>query len=681
LMIDRDPCNAIRPEDDELLRKLAGIHPSKVLVSSRLVPRVLLNKSNQPITGVKRIPLEGLKPADAEAMIRACEVTGNSTNIQNYLKTNCDCHPLVIGALAGLINNYLPDRGNFEAWANDPDEGAKLNLAELDLVQRRNHILSAALENLPEKSKQMMATLSLLVGSINFETLKVFNPHNPNKPEAVKDPDDDFFDEDKEEVEAKEKYRNYQTEYENWLKRTLSNEFNKQLTETILDLEKRGLLQYDGSSKHYDLHPVVRGVALGTLNQEEKENYGNLVIDHFSSKPHSPYDEVKMLEELDSAIQIMTTYLQLKEYKKAFQIYEDLSKTLLFNLEEYDLILSLLRPFCNNGLMAMSTLLDEKDGALLLNNISASFYYKRYANDALTCEISVLKYYIRRKIHEEIPVTIRNIALLFLLQKRLYLIKKDIDISLILDDKENIFMSHLHYFRILSQQGKWEEADKIWIVMNPMERNWDKNSYRQGDADCEYAYHLFRQNKLEITFIQEAIQICQQFNTRFSLRVLYGLKGEWFIEQGEYKNAIELLQLAISMAHEVRLSDTRSEILLAMAKWHLGQLEEPLKEVERLEEKGVSHQKLAELWLLIGDKEKSEKYALEAYKGGWAEGEPYVYRYQLNKATALLHELGVEIPNLPPFDESKIVIEDWEIELDKYIEELRAEKEKEKNLK
>ena len=41
----RDPCAAIRPEDDHLLRRMANAVPSKILVSSRLTPLTLINRS------------------------------------------------------------------------------------------------------------------------------------------------------------------------------------------------------------------------------------------------------------------------------------------------------------------------------------------------------------------------------------------------------------------------------------------------------------------------------------------------------------------------------------------------------------------------------------------------------------------------------------------------------------
>jgi hypothetical protein len=185
----RDPCAAIRPEDDDLLRALAAAAPSKLLLTSRLIPRVLLNPASQPIPGVLCERLPGLRPADAEALLRACGVTGTSPDIQNYLKSHCDCHPLVTGVLAGLIHDYLPDRGNFDAWAADPDHGGQLNLASLDLVQKRNHILHAALAALTEKGRQLLSTLALLSESVDYPTLSALNPHLPPEPEKVEEPD------------------------------------------------------------------------------------------------------------------------------------------------------------------------------------------------------------------------------------------------------------------------------------------------------------------------------------------------------------------------------------------------------------------------------------------------------------------------------------------------------------
>jgi hypothetical protein len=92
----------------------------------------------------------------------------------------------------------------------------------------------------------------------------------------------------------------------------------------------------------------------------------------------------------------------------------------------------------------------------------------------------------------------------------------------------------------------------------------------------------------------------------------------------------------------------------------------------------LPHDVLAELWLAIGDREQAKKHALAAYKWAWADGEPYVHRYYLNKARALLEQLGAEIPELPPYDPDKDEKLPWENEVAAAMERLRAEKEAEK---
>ncbi len=281
---NRDPCAAIRPEDDDLLHALAAAAPSKLLITSRLVPRVLLNAASQPIPGVLRVSLPGLRPADAEALLRSCGVTGDSQAIRNYLKTNCDCHPLVTGVLAGLINDYPADKGNFDAWAADPSGGGQLNLANLDLVQKRNHILKAALDALPEKGRQLLSTLGLLSEAVDYPTLSALNPHLPPEPVEVEqplDPESLPWREEMPDAEKKRAQHEYQAalqrrkEYEQALKAwRQSPEFltaPNELLNTVSDLDRRGLLQYDRQTKRYDLHPVVRGIAAGGLRPEEKD--------------------------------------------------------------------------------------------------------------------------------------------------------------------------------------------------------------------------------------------------------------------------------------------------------------------------------------------------------------------------------------------------------------------------
>lgn len=380
-ILNRNPCQAIRDEDNDLLRALAACAPSKILVSSRLTPHVLLNQAGQAIPGVRRIPLPGLRPPDAEKLLRSCGISGDSAAIQGYLTQNCDNHPLVIGVLAGLINDYLPERGNFDAWSVAAYGGAALNLASLDLIQRRNHILRAALDALSPASRQLLSTLALLSEAMDYETLKAFNPHLPPKPEEVEVPqlpEEDWeweFLNDDEKTERRKHYeqalvsrKTYEQALKDWRESAEIQAAPKKLAETVRDLERRGLLQYDGHVRRYDLHPVVRGVAAGGMKAEEKESYGQRVVDYFSSLPHRPYREAKTMEDVANGLHVVRTLLKLGHNQQAADAYlGDLARALLFNLEAHVETLSLLRPFFIAGWDELPKDVKGSDAAFLAN--------------------------------------------------------------------------------------------------------------------------------------------------------------------------------------------------------------------------------------------------------------------------------------------------------------------------
>lgn len=350
-ILDRDPCDAIRDEDTDLLRALAVAAPSKILISSRLIPSVLLRPGGFPIPGVKPLVLPGLEEADAEALLRSDDIQGTSADIRYYLTNYCANHPLVIGVVAGLINSPGPHRGKFDAWAADPDHGAKLNLASLDLSQSQNHILRAALDALDPASRHLLSTLALLSDAVDYQTVAAFNPHIPAEPTFVRDPDEGWRPWTKAETKKNEEVyatlspekkneadaanEKAQKEYEedvqrrkeylkalaDWKIIASSPEARRALTKTLSDLEIRAFLQFDRRTNKYDLHPVVRGIASGSQKADEKAEIGQRVVDHFSSQPHNPYEKAKTMEGVENGLHIVRTLLKLGHYQQAVDAY------------------------------------------------------------------------------------------------------------------------------------------------------------------------------------------------------------------------------------------------------------------------------------------------------------------------------------------------------------------------
>ena len=695
-ILDRNACDAIRDEDTDLLRALAAAAPSKILISSRLIPRVLLNQASLPIPGVTPpLKLPGLEDVDAEALLRSCDVKGTSADIRYYLKTYCGNHPLVICVLAGLINSPGPHRGNFDTWAADPAYGAKLNLASLDLIQSRNHILLAAMEALEPASRQLLSTLALLSGAADYETVEAFNPHLPPRPEEVKapnKPEDDrrgvrIDDEEKAKLRgqyeaALAKRKVYELALHEWRESDSVREAPQNLTHTMADLEHRGLLQYDPLEHQYDLHPVVRGVASGSLKSKDMESYGQKVVDYFNSQPHNPYEQAESMADVEAGLQVVRTLLRLGRYQQAaYALDADLLIALAVNLEAHVETLALLRPFFSAGWYQLPKDLDTDEASALANNGAIALRNCGEAKQAIGTFTASLHVNLERLNWGKTRGNLSNISESLSYQNRLAQALRVSalanDLASAIEDTENIFNARLQLFLHQSSLGLWSVAETTWQRLDQMGRQWSRMTYRPGEAELCFALSQFWQGRLQEAQITIATTLAEQNHNRLTLRGIHRLCGSWRLDQGDWALAAASFTQAVTMARESRLMDAASESCLALAKVQLHQLtsDEARNEAQRLAQlREPAHRSLARLWQMLGDLDQAKHHALASYTWAWADGEPYVNRYELTKTTELLHELGVPIPNLPPYDPANDEPFPWEAEVRAAIEKIRAEK-------
>lgn len=561
-------------------------------------------------------------------------MTGDSQAIQNFLKSHCDCHPLVTGILAGLINDYLPNRGDFDAWAADPAGGGALDLANLDLIQKRNHILNAALAALSEESRQFLSILALISEAVDYATLAALN----------------------------------------------AGLSQHELTITVRDLQHRGLLQYDAQSKRYDLHPVVRAIAAGRLQPGETESYGKRVVDHFSSQAHRPYAETETLEDVRAGLHVVRILLKMGHYLQAADAYLGaLSYALLSNLEANTEALSLLRAFFPQGWAKLPPALDEKDGSILANDAAVALRNTGQHEQALAVYGTALAANLSRADWVEVRTVLSNLSNLFMAQNRLaqedHCQRLGLDVAILTGNDGQIFIARLFRFSLLTQIGEWAKAQALWDLLDPMGRNWPRHLYRPGNVEYHHALFRFWQGELEEKHLVQAEELAKQGKNRAIIRALHRLRGEWCLERSDWGLAAESLGEAVSMARGVGDTDPQAETQLALARFHLGQLVDSQHEAEQLASaQWVSPRALAEIWPATGNRDRAKPQALAAYKFAWPDGEPYVSRYELNKARALLEQVGAEIPNLPPYDPAKAEKLPWEDELVAAIEKLRVEK-------
>ena len=576
-------------------------------------------------------------------------------------------------------------------WAADPNGGGQLNLADLDLIQKRNHILEAALTVLDDKSRQLLSTLALLSEAVDYPTLCALNPHLPPEPEQVqktKSPEDGrrwkrMSDDEKAQAQqdfaaALKRWEEYEQARQDRLEFL---DAPQKLQETVGNLERRGLLQYDPQTKRHDLHPVVRGLAAGGLQQDEKERLGQRVVDHFSQQAHSPYEEADTLEDVSDGLHVVRTLLQMGRHQQACDAYrDDLANAITFNLEAHAETLSLLRPFFSQGWATLPSDLNKSDCSYLANAAANALVDAGEYKQAFAAYNAGLLIKVAEGDWKNLNVRLVNISALLFNENRLAIQEHcrvlALDLAAQQDDKHHLFIARLGRFEQLVNTGQLTEAEAMWQQLDPMGRDWRRNLYLPGEAEECYAQFRFDKGDLTEEHLDRAEQLAKTGKNRRTVRRLHGLRGEWQLEQGEYQLAADSLHEAVRMAREVVRVDAGAETRFALAKINLDQLADRRQEAERLANaKRPAHRPLAELWLAIGDHEQAKKHALAAYKWAWADGEPYVHRYELNQSQALLEKLGVEIPKLPSYDADKDEKLPWEDEVAAAIDKLRAKNE------
>ena len=175
----------IENEAEDVVRRLATVQPSKILISTRLMPTALETRFGHRLTGVRHLQLGGLTNADTCALLERLNIRGSARAFEEFFEPLGN-HPLLVGIVAGLVANYRAEPGSFDRWIADPTAGGALAIPMLDLRQRRHHILDAALSGLSPGSRRVLGYISVLAGAVNWETLEAINPFVPDPPEPVR---------------------------------------------------------------------------------------------------------------------------------------------------------------------------------------------------------------------------------------------------------------------------------------------------------------------------------------------------------------------------------------------------------------------------------------------------------------------------------------------------------------
>jgi tetratricopeptide (TPR) repeat protein len=454
------------------------------------------------------------------------------------------------------------------------------------------------------------------------------------------------------------------------------------LAEAVRDLEQRGLLQYDAASRRHDLHPVVRGVAARGLSGTDLQRVGQGVVDFFSSASRSQHDQAQTLGDVASALNLVRTLVRLERLPAAITALKlgELDLALRVNLEAHAEMLAVLRPCfgrdwseVHERVAAEATWLGIRAG----NALALTGHYK----DALAAYGLALADRLRSGGPTGLGSALRNVAVALGAAstrpaKTLQLLEDALALAMVTNDAGGVFRSHLLIYETQILLGWWSDADDTWRRLAAMGRDWPRYLYVPADIELAYAWTQYFQGGLLEEHLAAAAEAARAGHNRQGLREVHQLRGLERLDAGDWTAAAQSLSAAVALARERRIVDGRSEAALVLSKLRLGSItaDEAREEALRLTGPDGAHRFLAMIWQAVGDLDRAAKEALAAYEQAWADGEPFVYRYDLTAATKLLGELGVAVPDLPPYDPAKDEPFPWEDDIRRVIDELTSER-------
>ncbi len=682
---EKDDRACIKPADADLLRQLIAASPSKIMITSRLLPTALLNRSGQLLPGVDHLMLTGLQPDDALTLMRTVGIRGDGSTIKRYLTKNFDNHPQIVGIVAGLVNDYFKAPGDFDQWAEDPNAGAALHLSKLNLVQRQTHILATALSGLEQGVRQVLSRIAALGASVLFETIEALNPFLPRPPKEISDTPAVQLKYLMPHLESlQSQLENAPTNYRDTLLETIRSTQNDvevnqvrqqanlkaiaeyrqtkqvalaQLISALQELDRRGLVQWDRQKNSYDIHPVVRGYAFDILEQPEREVICINIADHFRSKPADIYSETGTLADVQQSMDIFRALVQANQVRQALDFYRgDFANALAYSIEAYHEIVAMLKPMFPEGFEiapeAFTT--NPWDQSYLLNNAAVALISLGRLPEARGALVAKIPLNLRTKDWPNLCVALTNLGETLRDEHRFAQARRAFNLAVELATAfklpQSAARSQWYLMTTYRLTGQFEKARWAYAAIKKLKTPVTRAIYRDGDIEEELCWLDFYQGLLAKTMIQKAYEKAQSGNNRTVMRGLARLRGELALKHGAPSEAIVAFENAIEMSQAVGLTVGDCECRLALAKIRNGE-QGPARDIcDRIHESDKPpHVELARAYLELGDRARAQQHALSGYPLAWADGPPYSLWWDLRECREILKALSQPEPQLRTF--------------------------------
>ena len=649
---DRD---CISPLAEEFLRHLA-VHPgiqSKVLLTTRLCPRILEAKGGGFLQGCREEELTQMQPPDAVEFFLAQGVRGTHTEIEQACAPY-GYHPLSLRLLAGLIVRDFEQPGDIAA--------AKRLDVSGDLVQRQHHVLETAYDSLTPERRALLSRIACFRSPVKYDALKALA--------------------ETESTPKKQKGKGKKAKAVS----TSSSPGISSLEADLRDLVARGLLHHDTKEGRFDLHPIVRRYAYDRLAAPDRAAAHTRLRDYFAAVP--PPDKVTRLEDLNPVIELYHHTVGAGQYDEAWSLFHDrINKAAYYQLGAYQLQIDLLRALFPDGEDRLPRLKDESAQAWTLNELANSYSLSGQPRRAVPLFEQQNAIQEKRGNKENFAIGLGNVA-----QQQLVIgalraaeanLRRSIALCREIKDEFDEAIGHQELGRLLAYRGAYAESE---TELAAALRMFEKQADVQGQGQV-WAYRALRELLLlrsvpqcapahksamrhgaqvdnqqsTINWARRALELAEERqkqvgrpNARDYVRA-HWLLGAAHRVAGEHGEAERHLHEALERCRRINLVEMEADILINLARLRAATGE--ADEAQRLAEEALviterseyalqgadARLELAKLARARGDKSAALEHANEARRLATCDGPPdYAYKAAYDEAGALIERMKDE---------------------------------------
>ena len=629
----------IEANADEIVRKLTAAGPSKIMISTRLMPLALQSRFGQQLPGVRHLRLPGLTDTDTRILLDRLGVQGSEPAIGGFFGPLGN-HPLLVGVVAGLVRDYRAAPGNFDRWLADPTAGGALSVPSLDLTQRRTHILAAALSGLEAGPRRLLGWISVLAGSVTWVTLTSINPFQPEPP-TPGGPYGHY-------AQADRKTQEYLTA---WRSSEPVLRARAQLDAALKDLEDRGLVWWDRSSNSFDLHPIIRAYAYDQLENVDRIHANDRVRDHFEALPPEKPAQASSVEDLAQTITIFRALIGAHHFSEASSLWQDFGRVLL-DLGAHATVIELLGPLA----AAMTRHVPKVHSDLAI----AYGLSGRYEEAIRQCTSDLAETLKDRDSHNSMKcllllgVNFRDSGAHLAAWRCLELAE-----AMNAAGDGRVDGGQCLYRAIQAVlQGRVGEAHVLLSRAEGLPRPSGFLWFRDSIEYWRLYLALVADQSLTHTQLTDAATHVRSWRSR---RSLAALSYELSARQGKLEQA-----LAAAKEHEQLTRNAGLEAVPAASAFLLSKLgrpneataavEESLTRLQRIHPAQRPYRDLARALWELDRQPEAASYARDAYRQAWHDGPPNYDHWALRDARELLQAMDEPIPDLLTVDPTTVKV-------------------------